>query len=535
MAIFKAETMQGFSQLPALRQLGLMIGLAASVALGVAIVLWSQTPNYGLLYSNLSGKSASQVIESLQKVNIRYKLDPSSGAIMVPTADLHKARIHLAKEGLPQGTSMGMEFLNKEESFKTSKFTQYRRYVRALEIELARSIATMRNIQSARVHLALPEQTVFVGRESSEPKATVVLSLYGGRSIGYGQVKAILHMVSSSIPKLESKNVSIIDQYGKLLSRARGTDAMSMSEEQFDYKARQEHAYIKKIEDIISPIVGEGRVRAKVNVELDFTATEQTRESYNSDSPAVRSEKITERRNTGSATPSGIPGATSNQPPKTGTTTPSTKKTAARTQSSLQSQTKSVTRNYLPDKTISHIRNMPGSIRRLSIAVLVDDKRSVDEEGEVTKTPLTKQELASLTELVKSAVGFDERRGDTIKIQNASFYTPPPPQALPETPLLEQPWVMDVGKQALGAIAVLILFFAVLRPVMKSLAEKAVEAPVAAPTAALPQAADPAAAPQAQLPHQSKYEESLNVAKTMVGQDPGRVAQVVKSWVAKDG
>ncbi len=528
--------MQGFSQLPALRQLGLMIGLAASVALGVAIVLWSQTPNYGLLYSNLSGKSASQVIESLQKVNIKYKLDPASGAIMVPAADLHKARIHLAKEGLPQGTSLGMEFLNKEESFKTSKFTQYRRYVRALEIELARSISTMRNIQSARVHLALPERTVFVGRESSQPKATVVLNLYGGRRIGYGQVKAILHMVSSSIPKLESKNVSIIDQYGKLLSRAAGSDSLSLSEEQFDYKAKQEHAYIKKIEDIISPIVGEGRVRAKVNVELDFTATEQTRESYNADSPAVRSEKITERKSNGSATPSGIPGATSNQPPKTGTTTPTAKKAGTQAQSSLRSLTKSVTRNYLPDKTISHVRNMPGTVRRLSIAVLVDDKRSVDDEGEVTKTPLTKKELAGLTELVKSAVGFDARRGDTIKVQNASFYTPPPPQPLPETPLLEQPWVMDVGKQALGAIAVLILFFAVLRPVMKSLAEKGAEVAQAPATAALPPADPSAPVPnQAQLPHQSKYEESLNVAKTMVGQDPGRVAQVVKSWVAKDG
>lgn len=544
MAIVKAETLQGFGHLPALRQIGLMIALAASVALGVAVVLWSQTPNYSLLYGNLTGKSASQVLESLQKINVKYKLDSKSGAIMVPAGEVHKARIHLAKEGLPQGTGMGLEFLSKEESFKTSKFTQYRRYIHAQEIELARSISTMGKVESARVHLAVPERSTFIGRSQTSPKATVVLKLYGGQNLEFGQVKAIVHMVSSSITSLDAKMVSVIDQNGRLLTRGNmGTD-FAMSDRQFDYKNRIERQYIQKIVDLISPIVGEGRVRAKVEAELVLTRTDQTRESYNPDYPAVSSETIIKQKNqSASGGPSGTPGALSNQPPKTGTTTPTAGK-SSKTGSSPGSTSSHITRNFRNDKTISHIRTAPGKVRRLSIAVLIDDKRSVDDEGEVTKTPLTKQEIAQFSDLIKEATGFNVKRGDTIKVTNASFYSPPAPKAIPAIPLLEQPWVWTVAKQAVGILVVLILFFAVLKPIMRSLAEKGVEIANLQVTQQLEEGQQAQAAGegeegegQAALPEPpgSKYDEQLNVAKNLVGQDPGRVAQVVKNWVSTDG
>ncbi len=539
MAIVKAETIQGFGHLPALRQLGLMIALAASVALGVAVVLWSQSPNYSLLYGNLDGKNAGQVLESLQKIGVQYKLDGKSGAILVSSQDVHKARIHLAKEGLPKGTGRGLEFLSEEESFKTSKFTQYRRYIHAQEIELARSISTIASVASARVHLAVPERSTFIGRTQSKPKATVIVKLYGGRNLAYGQVKAIVHMVSSSIPGMSNTSVSVIDQNGRLLTRGGKGQNFAMSDSQFDYKNRIENQYIQKITELISPIVGEGRIRAKVEAELVLTRVDQTRESYNPDYPAVSSETIIKSKSKGGSGPGGVPGSLTNQPPKTGSTIAKNKTIAARNATGRSSSR--ITRNYRNDKTISHIRTAPGKVKRLSIAVLIDDKRSVDEEGAVIKTPLTKKELEQFTGLIKEATGFNVKRGDTIKVSNVTFYSPPAPKAIPPTPLLEQAWVWTVAKQAVGIIVVLILFFAVLKPVMRSLAEKGVEVEnIKASQQSLEiQAAQQGSGGDQQNalpnPEVSRYDEQLTIAKNMVGQDPGRVAQVVKNWVSTDG
>ncbi|VAW72081.1 Flagellar M-ring protein FliF [hydrothermal vent metagenome] len=539
MAIVKAETIQGFGHLPALRQLGLMIALAGSVALGVAVVLWSQSPNYSLLYGNLDGKNAGQVLESLQKIGVQYKLDGKSGAILVSSKDVHKARIHLAKEGLPKGTGRGLEFLSEEESFKTSKFTQYRRYIHAQEIELARSISTIASVASARVHLAVPERSAFIGRTQSKPKATVIVRLYGGRNLAYGQVKAIVHMVASSIPGLSDTSVSVIDQNGRLLTRGGKGGNFAMSDSQFDYKNRIETQYMRKITELISPIVGEGRIRAKVEAELVLTRVDQTRESYNPDYPAVSSETIIKSKSKGGSGPGGVPGSLTNQPPKTGTTIAKNKGSALK--SSTGRSSSRITRNYRNDKTISHIRTAAGKVKRLSIAVLIDDKRSVDEEGAVIKTPLTKKELEQFTALIKQATGFNVKRGDTIKVSNVTFYSPPVPKAIPPIPLLEQAWVWTVAKQAVGIFVVLILFFAVLKPVMRSLAEKGIEmdnikaSQQTLEIQATQQGADGDQQNALPNPEGSRYDEQLTIAKNMVGQDPGRVAQVVKNWVSTDG
>ena len=538
MAIIKAETAQGFSTMPVLKQLGLMIGLAASVALGVAVVMWSQEPAYSLLYGNLSGADASQVLEVLQKSNIDYKVDEKSGAVMVAADKIHDARLKLAAEGLPKGNGVGFELFDKEQELGTSKFIERARYQHAIEIELARSIMTMRSVKNARIHLAIPKRSVFV-RKKEKPTASVVLALYSGHILTDGQIASIVHMVSSSIPSLMAESVTVVDQGGRLLSRIVQDDVMSATTGQFDYTRKLEESYKTRIEQLLSPIVGPGRVRAQVVADINFAMTEKTRESYNPDMPALRSEQVVTESSGASAGVGGVPGALTNQPPTGGSTNANGSSSAsAETGGSSNSRT---TRNFELDKTISHTRSSVGAIRKLSVAVLVDDLRKEDAGGNVTRTPLNDAAIARLLSLVKDAVGYDSSRGDNVNVINASFYEPEKQAELPEVGLFEKPWVHNIIKQALGGLVVIILIFGVLRPVMKSLADKGSnEIQTFNPAAAtgddvgddqlqLTGGAQPA------LGAPSVGDNQLSSAKTMVKEDPARVAQVVKTWVASDG
>lgn len=547
MAMIKAETAQGFSQLPALRQLGLMIGLAASVAIGVAVVLWSQTPNYSLLYGSLSEKDASAVMEALQQSDIPYKIDDKSGALLVPAKSVHEARLKLASSGLPKGNAVGLEVLQKEQELGTSQFVEQARYQHALEIELARSISSLRSVSSARVHLAIPKRSVFV-REQQHPTASVVLDLYSGRQLEEGQIAAIVHLVASSISNLDPGKVTVVDQTGRLLTQNAGDRQLALTSSQFDYTRRLENNYIQRIEGLLSPIVGNGKVRAQVVADIDFTRMERTRESYNPDLPALRAEEVVEESNRSGA-PSGVPGALSNQPPEAGTTDvegagdPAAQAGAAvaNGEQSAGSSSRRSTRNYELDKTISHTRSSGGRIQRLSVAVVLDDRQVVQDDGTIARTPLTDKEIEQITALVKDAVGFDLTRGDTVNVINQAFQQPQAPEPLPEPALWEQPWVMDLGKQALGGLAVLLLVFGVLRPVLKSLAEKGVKTPMRAfaveggGEVGEDQLSITGGGQQPRLPQANQYEQQLNTAKSMANQDPGRVAQVVKNWVASDG
>ncbi len=548
MAMIKAQTAQGFSQLPALRQLGLMIGLAASVAIGVAVVLWSQTPNYSLLYANLSEADTSAVMQALQQADIPYKIDDKSGALLVPAKNVHEARLKLAGSGLPKGNAVGLELLQKDQELGTSQFVEQARYQHALEIELARSISSLRNVSSARVHLAIPKRSVFV-REQQHPTASVVLDLYSGRQLKEGQIAAVVHLVASSIPDLDPDKVTVVDQSGRLLTQSVNDRQLALTSSQFDYTRRLEDSYIKRIEALLSPIVGAGRVRAQVVADVDFTRVEKTRESYNPDLPALRSEEVVEESNRSGA-PSGVPGALSNQPPEAGTTNPAQaaqgkgqKQTGQATESTevAGSTSRRSTRNFELDKTISHTRTGGGRVQRLSVAVVLDDRQVVQDDGSVVRTPLTDKEIEQITALVKDAVGFDITRGDTVNVINQAFQQAPAAEPLPEPKLWEQPWVMDLGKQLLGGLGVLLLVFGVLRPVLKSLAEKGAKAPVrmmaveGGGEVGEDQLSLSGGAQPPRLPAGGQYEQQLTMAKGMANQDPGRVAQVVKNWVANDG
>lgn len=535
MADAQREAAYGFAGLPAIRQIGLMIGLSASIALGFAVVMWAKTPAYSLLYGNLAGADSSQVLEALQQANIPYQVDESSGAVLVPSSDVHQARLKLAGLGLPKGSGIGFELFDKEQELGTSQFIEQARYQHALEIELARSIATMQNVRNVRVHLAIPKRSVFV-RKKEKPTASIVLDLFSGRNIGDGQVAAIVHLVAAGIPGMAPGQVTVVDQHGTLLTKGMQDEQMAMSSNQFDYTRRLEKAYNNRIEDILTPIVGPGRVRAEVVADLDFTMTEKTQESYNPDLPALRSEQLIEEKDTGPASgASGVPGALSNQPGGEGLSGDLGFQQGGATVGKDKRRT---TRNYELDKTISHIRTPTGSIRKLSVAVLVDDIQTVDDLGEVTRTPLSNEDITRYTALVKEAVGFDARRGDSINVINATFNTPPAPEPLPEPAIWEVPWVQNLLKQVLGGVVVLLIVFGVLRPVLRSLAEKGAARPMisSGQGVADDQLALSGGQPSAMLSNTPRsVDEQIQMAKNLAVQDPGRVAQVVKNWVETDG
>ncbi len=562
MAAAKTEnmsaSMRGFGSLPILRQLGLMVGLAASVALGVSVVLWSQTPNYRVLYSGLASQDAAQIADALQKDGIEYKVDEATGAVMVGADQVHAARLKLASQGLPKGTAQGFEMLNEQPTFGSSQFMESARYQHALEGELGRTIATLGNVQNARVHLALPKQSVFV-RNREQPSASILVSLFPGRELSEGQVSSVVHLVASSVPNMSAERVTVIDQKGRLLTIPESSRGMQLTTNQFEYRRRLEDYYIKRIEDIISPMAGAGGVRAQVVAELDFSITEETKETFNPEQNALRSEQtVDEQSGLSGNVPSGVPGALTNQPPAGGTVTPPSSPAiknpaalnapvAANNGGAALNSTKRATRNYEVDRTISHTQMPTGSLRRLSVAVVIDDKQTVGQKGEAVRTPLKPEEITRLTALVKETVGFNEARGDSLNVINASF-TVPAETPVPDQPLIERPWVKDLAKQGLGAVAVLLLIFVVLKPVLRSLAEKGKPVP-ATPLQQIP--GNPELTNMAsnqvgslnqgtalqgggQSNNSVNYESQLANARALVGQDPKRVAQVVKGWVATD-
>tara|TARA_R110001606_G_scaffold395213_1_gene567042 strand:- start:27641 stop:29326 length:1686 start_codon:yes stop_codon:yes gene_type:complete len=531
------------SRQPIMKQVMFLVAIAASIAIGGYVLMWSQSPNYQVLFSGMQPKESSEVVAILQQSNIEYKLDPTTGALLVPASEVQALRMKLAAEGLPRSSTQGMEMLDGDQGFGTSQFVERARYQRAMEEELSRSISQLNNVQSARVHLATPKQSVFV-RDRKEPTASVILNLYAGRNIEPGQVTAITHMVASSVPNMSNTDVTVVDQRGRLLSKNDRDANVALSDTQLEYTQKLEKGYIRRIEDILSPIVGMDGVRAQVVAEVDFTMTEQTQESYNPDLAAVRSEQIQEEERVGAGGAFGVPGALTNQPPGGGVA-PETATNAdgqAVAAPTPGSSSKNSTRNFELDRTISHTRVAPGSVRKLSVAVLIDERHSLDAEGNVITTALTEPEMTRINALVMDAIGFNQARGDSLNVVNAPFIVPASVAALPELPIWEQTWVWDVAKQVLGALLVLFLIFGVIRPAFKDLNKVPVTDNKQTPgvnaqgmTAAQAQAAKAGGDDIAKITSgSSDMEEQVNNVRSLVQQDPALVAQVVKNWSASD-
>jgi flagellar M-ring protein FliF len=455
---------QNLGAMPVIKQVSLIIALAATIAIGVALVLWSQAPSYSLLFGGLDDRQAADIVKSLEAQKIPYQLDSTSGNLMVPAARVHEVRLKLAGEGLPKSAETGYQLLDKDQGFGVSQFKENIQYLRALEGELARSIEAISAIKSARVHLAIPKRTVFV-RKEQEPTASVVINLNG--SLTEQQVNAITHLVASSVPNMKATGVSVIDQNGNLLSQQQANLGMNMSLKQLEYTRNIEQTLAARIQDLLSPLVGSKGVRAQVTAEMDFSVQEQTRENYNPDPEAVRSLQEIRERNKDQG-PQGIPGALTNQPPRAGIA-PEENYPGKDANSGLAKdlQSEKITKNYELDRTITHLQSQVGSVKHLSVAVVVDDRFKTGEDGQVQRLPLTDDELTRFKNLVRDAVGVDEARGDSLSLVNISFQAED--SVDDTTPIWQQPWFWELVKQAAGGLAVLLIIFGVLRPLLRDL------------------------------------------------------------------
>jgi flagellar M-ring protein FliF len=368
------DLVEGFSSLNLFRQVGLMVALAASVAIGFAVVLWTQSDEYRPLLGRMDNLDAASVVQVLEQNQIKFKLDNNTGAVLVAADEIHMARLKLAEVGLPGTKTPGFELMDKEQPLGTSQFIEGTRYQRSIEGELARTITSISSIRSARVHLALPKKTVFV-RDASKPTASVFVEVFAGRTVEPAQVKAIMNLVASSVPDLKMADVTVVDQHGDLISVGEDNQDLMMAAKQHGYAKTVEESVMKRIIGILEPVVGDGKFRTQVSADIDFTAVEQAAETFNPDLPAIRSEQKLVESKSGDAI-AGIPGALTNQPPATGQVpeqaTPEDGQAAV--PKPAGNNREQSTRNFELDRTVSYTKHQQGTLKRLTVAVVVDDK-----------------------------------------------------------------------------------------------------------------------------------------------------------------
>lgn len=515
----------------------LMVAAAAVIALVVGLWMWGQTPDYRVLFTNLSDRDGGAIIDALQQQNIPYKFSDGGGALMVPADRVHELRLRLASQGLPKGGLVGFELMENEK-FGTSQFLEQVNYQRALEGELARSIQTLAAVQSARVHLALPKPSVFV-KEQLKPSASVVLNLFPGRTLDGGQINGIIHLISSSVADMPAKNVTVLDQTGSMLSPNKDNSDTPLDPSQIRYVRQIEQDYAKRIEAIVIPLVGDGNVHAQITADIDFSQAEQTAETFGPNQPpneaAVRSKQTVESQNRSGQTPAGVPGALSNQPPVPATAPIVTPSSAVTEASGAAGSNKEATTNYEVDRTIRYTKLPVGSIKRLSVAVIVNNRTVTDKNGKTTSRPLTDNEREQITALVKGAMGFNANRGDALNVLNSAFSEEKQEPPAPELPLWKQPEMIEMAKEVLKYLIIagigLYLIFGVIRPAIRNFenSRKKAEAEM--------EAERRAAMERHTMMNGQKdtsYDLSLQSVQQMAKTDPKVVAAVVKEWVTKE-
>ena len=553
-----------FNQLSSQKKVGFMLAAAAIIALLAGAWMWSQAPDYRVLYANISDdRDGGAIINALQQMNVPYKFDRGGSTIMVPGNRVHEVRLQLASQGLPKGGLASFELLENQK-FGSSQFLEQVNYQRALEGELARSIQSISAVQSARIHLAISRPSVFA-RERKQPRASVLINLLPGRLMSVDQVSAIVHLVSSSVPNLPVMNVTVVDQDGNLLSsHNENKSETGLDAGQLEYIRAIEESYTKRIEAILTPIAGSGNVHAQVTADVDFSRVERAEEIYRpnnteSEPASIRSQQNVESITTGSQFDGGIPGALSNRPPEpaiapievedgqAADTPPTEKSTDRRMESTI---------NYEVDKTVQHTHQSIGGIKRLSAAVVVNYRAITASDGNISFEPLTTEEITDIRNLVREAMGYNEARGDTLAVTNSLFNG----EASTDNPLWKDPDMLmltkEIGKQLLIAAIVLFFLLKVLRPFLKSLVPPA-------PVPSLPgnaqvgnqtskqnalgkngtqalntQPEDQTLALEQsvnQAKKQENFNQNLQKAKQLAIDEPVIVANVVKEWVTSNG
>ncbi len=537
----RAPTADGFmarlTNVPVKAMVMLTLGVAALAAVIAALAMWSKSGDSRVLYANLSDKDGGAILAQLSQMNVPYKHAEGGNAILVPADKVHDVRLKLAQAGLPKGSTTGFELLDNAR-FGQTQFQERLTWQRALEGELVRSISALAAVQSARVHLALPQQNGFF-REQQKPSASVLVQLHAGRTLERGQIAGIVHLVSASVPELSPKSVSVLDSSGTLLSGS-ATDGPSngLDANQLQYVQQVEQSYVKRVIGIVEPIVGRDNVRATVTAEVDFVQSEATDELFKPNQgnapAAVRSQQVSESNNGPSSAPSGVPGALSNQPPRPvtaqigGASAPAVSAAAAGAGSTRRDNVV----NYEVDKTVRVTRNATGNVKRLNAAVVVNHRVATDARGKTTSTPLTSDEIEKLTALVQEAIGFSKERGDSIKVINAPFRT----EALPKVeaqPMWQQPWLLDLVRAAAVPAALVIVALLVMSGLIKPAFKAATATPVGRKLDAV--VSDPIdAAPQTLALSAPMADKQLQDARALAKQNPAAVAHIVRDWVSKE-
>jgi flagellar M-ring protein FliF len=526
--------------------------IAAALAIVAAIWLWSSAPDYKVLFSNFSDRDGGAITASLDQMGVKYKFSEGGSAILIPAEQVPSVRLKLAAQGLPRAGNVGFELLENQK-LGTSQFVEQVNYQRSLEGELANSIQAVSAVASARVHLAMPKPSVFV-REQQKPTASVLLNLQPGRTLDQAQVSAIVHLVASSVPELTPSNVTVVDQNGTLLSDTSARNGKQLDPNQLKYVEALQQNIVKQVESIIAPIVGQNNVRAEATAEVDFAQVDTAAEMYKPNSPpepqAIRSQQTSEQTGPGSQNPSGIPGALSNQPPGVATAPLEGAAPAAAGQQTGTTgpSTRNATTNYEVDKTLRFEQKPMGGIKRLTVGVVVNYRRSIDPKtGKVVVKPLAAAEVAQINELVKQAMGYNQSRGDTLNVANAPFdgVDKPAEETLDWWKDKNNlPLVKDVAKWLFIALVLLFLWYRILRPLLKPVMktfDKAVEMPPE------PEPEEPEPEPEpdheeiARIAREAEeqkqvivYKSNLEMAKTLAQNDPRIVANVIKEWLGAE-
>lgn len=550
-----ARLAERFSALPPMRKAWLAGGLLLFLALVGLSAVWSSRPDYRVLFSNLNDKDGGAIVAQLSKMNVPYRFSEGGGAVLVPADQVHDVRLKLAQTGLPKGSTVGFELMDNAR-FGTTQFQERLNFQRGLEGELVRSITALSAVESARVHLALPNQNGFF-RDQQKPSASVLLTLHGGQTLERAQIAGIVHLVSASVPELSPKSVSVLDQSGAMLSDSGDGAGGGLDSNQVQHVARVEALYTKRILDILEPIVGRDNLRAQVSAELDFSQSESTTEEFKPNQggvpAAVRSAQLSENGTGGAgggALATGVPGAATNQP-QAAASAPITG--AAQTLQTAQGGLggalgaggrRDAVTNYEIDKTVRVTRAATGAIRRLAVAVVVNHRSTTDKKGQTQSQPLAPEEIDKLVALVQETVGFSKERGDSVKVINAPFRAPAQDKLEP-LPLWKQPEVLEMVRTlavplVLGLLG-LALVFGVIRPVLRDIrVDKEIE--TAKLTSQLNAVVDdvtelPAlsggealAALPAPAVELSDSDKRLEAVRQMVRTNPASVARILRGW-----
>ncbi|MBP6853737.1 MAG: flagellar M-ring protein FliF [Rhodoferax sp.] len=538
------------------QRMRLALGIGLLVVVGIVGIMMGRQAEWRVLYANLADKDGGAIVAQLSTMNVPYKHADGGGAILVPADRVHDTRLRLATLGLPKGAVAGFEMMEANR-FGMTQFQERLTFQRGLEGELTRSIQALSSVQSARVHLALPNQNGFF-REQQKPSASVLVSLHPGRNLDRAQLAGIVHLVASSVPELTPAAVSVLDDTGKLLSSpADGSDGGGgVDAQQLQYVQQLEQLYSQRILDILEPVVGRKNVKAQVTAEVDFSQTESTSESHRPnqtpDSSAVRSQQVVESSNGGGAGsgPSGIPGATTNQPPGAAAAPvngPAQALTAAGAAggpagaASGASKRESII-NYEVDKTVRVVRGSTGMVKRISAAVVLNHQSITDDKGKTVTTPLTAEQIEKVTALVRETIGFNKDRGDSVNLMNTPFAIEK--QTVTDVPLWRQPELQDLARSFAWPLGTLLLAALVLlgmvRPALKALSQAPVVVPGQGGQLDAVVSEDPERPPllasnASQEPEgPTRAHLRLEDARKLTRDNPAAVANIVKAWMGSE-